>query len=81
MMDGRSIFQGRAPAAIEYLGQRGYQCPANHNPSDFFMIILSGHNPNSDYISALVDGKDEKTPEANRPDSIEMHQNFSHFAG
>ena len=39
---GRTVFQGASTSALPYFICLGFQLPANENPADFFLDIVSG---------------------------------------
>ena len=39
---GRTVFQGASTSALPYFTCLGFQLPANENPADFFLDIVSG---------------------------------------
>ena len=42
---GRTVYLGPATAALPYFGSIGFEMPANENPADFYMDIISGQVP------------------------------------
>jgi ABC-type multidrug transport system ATPase subunit len=48
---GRTVYQGKTSKALEYFTKSGFDCPANENPADFLLDVISGSivqkgNPN-----------------------------------
>jgi len=48
LSEGRVMYFGVSSAGVKYFGARGHQCPANFNPADFFLDILSPDNRSPD---------------------------------
>jgi hypothetical protein len=42
---GLTVFSGTAPSALPYFANLGFRLPANDNPADFFMDVISGQSP------------------------------------
>jgi ABC-type multidrug transport system ATPase subunit len=41
MMEGHTIYQGKASNSAEYFSKLGYNCPIHSNPSDYFLREFS----------------------------------------
>ena len=48
MMNGKIIYQGYACLISDHFNKLGAPCPANYNPSDFFMREFSINEPLTD---------------------------------
>ena len=45
MVDGFTVYQGKASDSVNYFKELGAPCPEFSNPADFYMKILSVHYP------------------------------------
>ena len=41
LSEGRCIYSGASRSALGYFSQRGFHCPENFNPADYYMDLLS----------------------------------------
>ena len=41
MAEGRTAFMGNASDALSFFSSRGFSCPTNYNPADFFISTLA----------------------------------------
>jgi ABC-type multidrug transport system ATPase subunit len=61
LAQGKSMYQGNAKDAMKYFAKLGYQCPANYNPAEYYIKILSKQAKYVDEldisISSRHDGK------------------------
>ncbi|KAM9836615.1 broad substrate specificity ATP-binding cassette transporter ABCG2-like [Aulostomus maculatus] len=42
LVNGKQVYHGPAPSALEYFADIGYTCEAHNNPADFFLDVING---------------------------------------
>ncbi|DBA00887.1 TPA: hypothetical protein N0F65_008530 [Lagenidium giganteum] len=58
LVDGRTVFNGKAADSITYFGTQGLQCPAFMNPTDYFMkqlVVLDGQPEAQQRVTKLIE--------------------------
>ncbi|TMW63035.1 hypothetical protein Poli38472_005653 [Pythium oligandrum] len=63
LVDGSTVYNGRASESIPYFASLGLQCPAYMNPTDYFMkqLVVMDDNPGSkERVHMLVSAWDER---------------------
>ncbi|XP_059211408.1 broad substrate specificity ATP-binding cassette transporter ABCG2-like isoform X2 [Centropristis striata] len=79
LVNGKQVYHGPAPSALEYFSDIGYTCEPHNNPADFFLDIINGDstavtlsnmdkddNPDSDTVSLSRRGIEDKLVEEYR---------------
>lgn len=57
LVDGCTVFNGKASESIAYFAKHGYQCPSFMNPSDYFMkqlVVMDDQPESKDRVHQLV---------------------------
>lgn len=57
LAEGRVAFFGEPNDAIEFFGEHGYECPANYNPADYLISVLSTDTGSCERISNRISGR------------------------
>ncbi|CAL9700018.1 unnamed protein product [Knipowitschia caucasica] len=42
LVNGKLVYHGPAPSAMDYFANIGYQCEPHNNPADFFLDVING---------------------------------------
>ncbi|XP_035531430.1 broad substrate specificity ATP-binding cassette transporter ABCG2-like [Morone saxatilis] len=78
LVNGKQVYHGPAPRALEYFSDIGYTCEPHNNPADFFLDIINGdstavalnsldsEDPDSDSVSLSRQGIEDKLVEEYR---------------
>lgn len=48
LRQGRIVYEGESPQAVDYFNQIGFRCPRDFNPADFFLDLLADHSNNDE---------------------------------
>uniref|UniRef100_A0A8C4GJ82 ABC transporter domain-containing protein n=1 Tax=Dicentrarchus labrax TaxID=13489 RepID=A0A8C4GJ82_DICLA len=79
LVNGKQVYHGPAPKALEYFSDIGYTCEPHNNPADFFLDIINGDSTavalnsldNSDSVSLSRRGIEDKL--------VEEYRNCSYY--
>lgn len=83
LVNGKQVYQGPAPEALEYFAGIGYTCEPHNNPADFFLDVINGDstavalsnmdNNNAEALSSSTRAIEEKLVEEYRTCSYYKH--------
>ncbi|KAM3590485.1 uncharacterized protein V6R79_010775 [Siganus canaliculatus] len=62
LVNGKQVYHGPAPSALQYFSDIGYTCEAHNNPADFFLDVINGDS------SAVVLSNKDKRQDYEDPD-------------
>ncbi|XP_061565393.1 broad substrate specificity ATP-binding cassette transporter ABCG2 [Cololabis saira] len=70
LVNGKQVYHGPAPRALEYFSDIGYTCEPHNNPADFFLDVINGDST----AVALNGGKmeDPRPDPGSDPDSVSL---------
>lgn len=68
LVNGKQVYHGPAPRALEYFSDIGYTCEPHNNPADFFLDVING---DSTAVALNNAEKEEPDPEPD-PDSVSL---------
>ncbi|XP_013887337.1 ATP-binding cassette sub-family G member 2 [Austrofundulus limnaeus] len=82
LVNGKMVYHGPAPNALDYFANIGYPCEPHNNPADFFLDVLNGDFTEPVHTAADLDFEEPGTTRQ----SIEEHlvgeyRNSSYFIG
>ncbi|XP_051249520.1 broad substrate specificity ATP-binding cassette transporter ABCG2-like [Dicentrarchus labrax] len=66
LVNGKQVYHGPAPKALEYFSDIGYTCEPHNNPADFFLDIING-----DSTAVALNSLDSKDPDLDS-DSVSL---------
>ncbi|XP_068614174.1 broad substrate specificity ATP-binding cassette transporter ABCG2-like [Brachionichthys hirsutus] len=55
LVNGRMLYHGPAPNALDYFASIGYICDPYNNPADFFLDVINGHSINTSQTEMYKD--------------------------
>lgn len=63
LVNGKQVYHGPAPLALEYFADVGYTCEPHNNPADFFLDVINGDSTAVALSNKHNDKDDDTFPE------------------
>lgn len=78
LVDGSTVYDGKAAASIEYFASQGLQCPSFMNPTDYFMkqlVVMDDQPDSKERVNRLVQAwSDRRSTQPQDPNRVAMHR-------
>ncbi|XP_015253972.1 PREDICTED: ATP-binding cassette sub-family G member 2-like [Cyprinodon variegatus] len=87
LVNGKQVYHGPAPRALDYFSDIGYRCEAHNNPADFFLDVINGDSTavalnsleGGDGDSQQDDESVSKTRKGIEDKLVEEYRNCEHY--
>uniref|UniRef100_A0A8C6WPL4 ATP-binding cassette, sub-family G (WHITE), member 2a n=1 Tax=Neogobius melanostomus TaxID=47308 RepID=A0A8C6WPL4_9GOBI len=88
LVNGKQVYHGLAPDALDYFSDIGYTCEPHNNPADFFLDVINGdstavarNNPDNNGHQAIEDKlvQEYKTCNSYRQTKAELGKELQHI--
>lgn len=81
LVNGKQVYHGPAPSALDYFSDIGYTCETHNNPADFFLDVINGDATAVAHSKdGCDDGDNQSTPRQGIEDKLmEEYRRSSYF--